>query len=71
MFMVRHHTCRRLTKGITGQWVRGRVHTGSISVMDIHSTRLGQHNVHTARRYGSVWTANRRTQVAQQSRNGR
>ena len=70
MFMVRHHTCRRLTKGITGQWVRGRVHTGSIDVVGIHSTRLGQHNVYTARRYGVVRTLNRRTQVTHQSRNG-
>ena len=70
MFMVRHHTCRRLTKGITGQWVRGRVHTGSIGTVGIHSTRLGEHNVHTVRRYGVVWTLNRRTQVTVHSYNG-
>jgi hypothetical protein len=70
MFMVRHHTCRRLTNVLTGQWVHRRVHIGSIDVVGIHSTRLGQHNVYTVRRYGVVRTLNRRTQVAQQSRNG-
>ena len=70
MFMVRPHTCRRLTKVLTDQWVHRRVHIGSISVMGIHSTRLGQHNVYTTRRYGVVRTLIRRTQVIVQSYNG-
>ena len=68
--MVRPQAHRRLTDVLIGQWVHRCVHIGSISVVDIYSTRLGQHNVYVVSQYGVVGSTNRRTQVTQQSYNG-
>ena len=70
MFMVRPQAHRRLTELLIGQWVHRPLHIDSTNLVDIYSTRLGQHNVYTVSQYGVVRTLNRRTQVIVQSRNG-